>query len=232
MTIVFVVPCYNAAGNIPALAGSINSQSDADWRAILVDDQSTDETSEVIRSIACGNPKFTAVVNQEKKYALRNVVEQARSCGPDDIIAVLDGDDQLCNDETVTRLKEAYDAGSEVVWTAHRWDINGMNISREMPSKVDPYQWPWVSSHLKTFKKSLLDQVSDLNFKDADDQWFIRGYDQALYLPILSRTRQRKYIPDVCYQYNINSVSMPNRDWTERRQLSTINFVRARGFVR
>ena len=53
-------------------------------------------------------------------------------------------------------LLDEYNRDFNVVWTAHKWDINGMNISKEIPNNVDPYAWPWCSSHLRTFKSSLI----------------------------------------------------------------------------
>ena len=51
-------------------------------------------------------------------------------------------------------------------------------------------------------------------------------------LPILSLTENRAYIDKICYQYNINSVSIKDRSWEEMGQISTINTVRARGFLK
>jgi hypothetical protein len=62
-------------------------------------------------------------------------------------------------------------------------------------------------------------------------KWFERGYDQALMLPILKQTTKRKYINEICYLYNIDSVSVDDRDWAEMKQISTINMVRARGLL-
>ena len=100
-----------------------------------------------------------------------------------------------------------------------------------MPSNVDPYAWPWSSSHLRTFKASLLKNVSDKNFLNHKGEWFQRGYDQALMLPIIHVSNSRKYVPEVCYVYNIDSVSIPFRDYEEMSQISTINIVRSRGFL-
>ena len=135
-------------------------------------------------------------------------------------------------EDAVDILIKEYKAGHDVVWTAHRWDINGMNISKEMPQNVDPYAWPWSSSHLRTFKSTLLEKISDENFKDTKGNWFERGYDQALMLPLLSVSNSRKFVNEVCYLYNINSVSIADRSWEERKQISTINLVRSRGFLK
>ena len=76
--------------------------------------------------------------------------------------------------------------------------------------------------------------MKDKNFLDANEKWFERGYDQALMLPLLSLTKNRKYIDEICYLYNIDSSSIPKdeRNWHEMKQISTINFVRARGFLK
>jgi len=232
MRVLFIVPCFNASKNIKNIVSSLESQDDDRWSCVIIDDMSTDNTREVISSIK--SRKFASIINKEKKYALRNIVETSRlyENRDDIIIAVVDGDDQLCNNNAVSILLDEYQRGFEVVWTAHKWDINGMNISKEIPMNVDPYGWQWCSSHLRTFKSSLIKNIPDKNFKDCNRDWFKRGYDQALMLPILSLTKNRKFIPEVCYQYNINSVSIKNRSWEEKDQISTINIVRARGFLK
>ena len=233
MRVVFIVPCYNMSENFEDLVNSIVSQDDDRWSCIMIDDMSSDSTWEKIEEIQNIKGEFSGIKNSEKKYALRNIVETARCFqdSEDIIIATIDGDDSLCNNSTVSLLISEYESGEEVVWTGHRWDINNMNISREIPREIDPYAYPWCSSHLRTFKANLLSKISDKNFKDTWDNWFKRGYDQALMLPILSLTSFRKYIPDICYKYNINSVSIKDRSWEEAGQISTINIVRARGFL-
>ena len=180
--------------------------------------------------------RFTFIQNKEKKYALRNIVEVARKYQDDNdvIIGTIDGDDSLCNVDTVEIVLSEYENGADVVWTGHKWDINGMNISRDMPAKVNPYQWPWCTSHFRTFRASLLSKVPDSNFKHVSGKWFERGYDQALMLPLLSLTNKRKYVDETCYLYNIDSSSIPEdkRNWCEMEQISTINMVRARGFLK
>ncbi len=231
MKVVFIVPSFNASRNIESLVSSVTSQKNENWEMVIVDDMSEDNTFE--KSSEFSSEKITVLKNSEKKFALRNIVESARKYEKDDdtIIAVIDGDDQLCNNNTVDILIEAYSKGSDVVWTGHKWDINGMNISKDMPFHVDPYQWPWCSSHLRTFKSSILSKIPDSNFKDVDGNWFKRGYDQALMLPVLYIGKNRKYLDTICYKYNINSVSVNDRDWAEKIQHSTVNLVRSRGFL-
>lgn len=234
MKVVFIVPFRNARGNLSNLIESIAEQKNKNWECILVDDNSEDMSSEwFLNSEYCNDNRFVYHKNSERAYALQNIVKHARIFEKQDdkIIAVIDGDDSLCNTETVDHLIEAYKEGHEVVWTAHKWDINGMNISTSLPQNLDPYFLPWASSHLRTFKSSLLSLISDENFKDLDGNWFKRGYDQALMLPLIKICKSHKYIDKICYRYNINSVSMPNREWTEKDQINTVNLIRARGLI-
>jgi glycosyltransferase involved in cell wall biosynthesis len=234
MKIVIIVPCFNAERNLENLRLSLEEQTDNRWQCIFINDISSDNTQNKIDQICKNNSKFSSINNVEKKYALRNIVEQSREYENSENIAigVIDGDDQLCNPRAIEYVLKAYENGEDVVWTAHKWDINGMNISKSIPSSIDPYHWPWCSSHFRTFRSCLLKNINDKNFKNPWGKWFKRGYDQALMLPLLYLTDKRCYIEEVCYLYNIESVSVNDRDWAEHSQLSTINLVRARGFLR
>jgi glycosyltransferase involved in cell wall biosynthesis len=236
MKLIFISPCYNAEENLESLIESVRNQSDNRWHHILVDDISSDESWKKMNEIVGKDKRFTLIRNSEKKYALKNIIEPARTYqdAEDVVIGTIDGDDSLCNIDTVKIVLEEYEKGADVVWTGHRWDINSMNISRAIPKNVNPYQWPWCSSHFRTFRSSLLKKIDDKNFKHVSGEWFKRGYDQALMLPLLFLTKKRSYIDKICYLYNIDSSSIPEdkRNWCEMEQISTINMVRARGFLK
>jgi len=234
MKVVFIVPMFNAAPHIKCLIESLQDQTNSNWSAILIDDMSDDDTIFMANHCSGNDERISVVSNKEKKWALKNVVDNARSVEQNNIVAVLDGDDAICNNRTVELILNAYqDDDVDTVWTAHKWDINNINISKELPDNppVNPYQYPWVTSHLKTFRASLLNKIHDDNFKDMYGEWFKRGYDQALYLPLLYLSKKRRYIDEVCYLYRINSNSMKHREWKEQDQLNTVKLVRSRGFI-
>ena len=234
MKVVFIVPMFNAAPHIKCLIESLQDQTNSNWSAILIDDMSDDDTIFMANHCSGNDERISVVSNKEKKWALKNVVDNARSIEQNNIVAVLDGDDAICNNRTVELILNAYqDDDVDTVWTAHKWDINNINISKALPDNppVNPYQYPWVTSHLKTFRVSLLNKIHDDNFKDMYGEWFRRGYDQALYLPLLYLSKKRAYIDEVCYLYRINSNSMKHREWKEQDQLNTVKLVRSRGFI-
>jgi glycosyltransferase involved in cell wall biosynthesis len=235
--VIFIVPLYNAQDHLEDLSESLLEQSNNNWECIFINDMSSDNSLSILKSLSQKDKRFLYIDNKEKKWALRNVIENSKQYenNSDIIIAIMDGDDCLCNENTVELLINEYEQDPEVdtVWTAHTWDINSMNISKKLPDDppVNPYEYPWVSSHLKTFKANLLKNISYSNFKDLNGNWFKRGYDQALYLPLLYKSRKRKYLNEICYLYRINSSSLKIRDWNEKDQMDTVRLVRSRGLV-
>jgi len=231
--VVFVSPIYNSSDHLGDLIESVKEQNNENWEHIIIDDMSTDDSFIIANELIKDDNRFTLLKNNTRKYSLRNIVETARKFkkNKDVIIAIIDGDDALCNENTVSILLNEYKEGIDTVWTMHTWDINNVNISNEMQA-IDPYQQPWVSSHLKTFRSTLINNVSDANFKNLDNEWFTSGCDQALYLPLLHLSKESKFINEICYLFRMNSKSVESRKFADRKKFNTINLVRSRGFLK
>jgi glycosyltransferase involved in cell wall biosynthesis len=235
--ITFVSPTYNSSFQLKELYESLKEQTNKNWDWVILNDMSTDDTYKIAKEIESSDEleRITVVNHEEKKYALRGICEYLSyySDFSEQIIAIVDGDDALCNENTVDIILKEYNDNKnlDALWTAHTWDINGMNISTEIPGNINPYHYPWVSSHLKTFKVNTFKKIHEDNFKDLDGNWFERGYDQALYLPILHVAKERKYLNEICYLYRLNSNSLKVRNWKEKDQMDTVRLVRARGYV-
>ena len=235
--IIFITPTYNANNQILDLHESLIEQNNKNWQWYIIDDMSTDETWNIINKLSSASDNIICIKNSEKKHALKNIYDTIYNIPEENlknsIIAIVDGDDYLCNENTVEYILKEYNknADMEALWTAHSWDINGLNISSDLPKNINPYHYPWVSSHLKTFTPEVFKKVNKENFKDTNGEWFKRGYDQALYLPILYLAKGRKYLNETCYLYRMNSNSLKNRDAAEREQLNSVKLVRARGLI-
>lgn len=165
-------------------------------------------------------------------YALQNIFRALEFVDKNSIVGIIDGDDELIRDDTFSLIAEAYEKGAGCVWTAHSWDINGVNQSAALDDSKSPYTQKWASSHFRTFLKEDLDQVNPANFKDQNNLLFKRTYDQVLMLPILSKVlksgRPTKYIEKVCYLYRGRT------EWgTEgnKYQLDIERFIRQRGYI-
>jgi glycosyltransferase involved in cell wall biosynthesis len=234
---VFIVPAYNAEETITRSLVSVWTQTHENWKMIIIDDMSTDKTTEIVSQFKTrvGNSdKIELIVNEDKKWEVGNIIQGLNYCDKNDIICRLDGDDWLCDTDALTIINHKYNKlGCDVLWTAHRWSFSNHNISSNLPKNADPYKHEWVSSHLKTFRKSLVENVSDNNFRGQDGEYFKRIGDQALYLPVLHQSAGNwHYEPIVAYHYTISPTPELFESEDAKFQKSEAEYLRQRGFLK
>lgn len=238
---VFICPTYNAEETCRQTILSVAAQSYTNWHMIVVNDMSTDDTSRTILKLfdALGlSTKLTYVFNKEKKWEIENTLIALNMCKDDDIICRLDMDDYCLNNATLEILNRAYqqDNDLEAVWTSHVWfsekdGLTDTNISSSMPNDADPYQHPWVSSHMKTWKKHVSNSVCDNNYRGQDGQYFKRIGDQAFYLPVLKLAKKRGFLPLVSYAYRCDQSQETFQTDDAKFQAAEAIFLRKRGFI-
>jgi len=252
---VFVVPCYNAEKTIERMLMSVFLQTYENWIILIRDDMSTDSTIDKVRTICHkmnvefgfydkglydqsatkkDSPKVIIWKNDEKFWEVKNVLSMIRSeyVKEDDIVCRLDGDDFLCNLCALQDINVAYEASkADCLWTAHRWSDTWANISQALPDGADVYNHPWVTSHLKTFRKRIITNIDDENFRGSDGDYIKRAGDQAIYLPVLHKSKTRIFLPTVTYYYNIDIKKETFNSQDSKFQSEEANFLRSRGFV-
>jgi len=245
---VFVAPMYNASATVGQMLASVVGQSYPNWRIILVDDVS--DHPEVIKEVDIINrwralvspgwtpnmivhDKIEVMWNDDKLWEVANVLKGISMCDDDDIVCRIDADDWLTDLDTLAYLNALYNqTGADALWTAHRWAFSDKNISGPLPPGAVVYQHPWVSSHLKTFRKQLINGVNDQNFRGEDGEYVRRAGDQALYLPILHRAQKRGFVPRVMYHYTIKDEPATYQTADARFQRDEAVFLRQRGYVK
>jgi glycosyltransferase involved in cell wall biosynthesis len=225
---------------------SIAGQSYANWKLILIDDCSSDEEQErermIIKSFQTllideneSHEKIKVVwnsINRGKQWEVSNVLHGIKQCNEDDIICRIDADDWLSELDALAMINHYYVKDNcDCLWTAHRWAYSDKNISAAMPNNANPYAYPWVSSHLKTFRKSLITNVNDENFRDEKGDYIQRAGDQAIYLPVLHNARKRMFVPRVMYHYTIKDEPETYQTDDAKFQRSEAEFLRQRGYV-
>lgn len=234
---VFVAPMYNASETLPRMLHSIYGQSYENWHIVLIDDVSSLEHREKCKSwiekFDGMNPgKITTVWNSEKKWEVANVLHGISLCDDSDIVCRIDADDWLTDLDALIILNSSYYQNScDLLWTAHRWSYSDKNISGPMPDNADPYSYPWVSSHLKTFRKSLLNNVKDENYRGEDGSYIRRAGDQAIYLPALKNSKKRMFLPRVMYHYTIKDEPLTYQTDDAKFQRDEAIFLRQRGYI-
>lgn len=239
-----MIPAFNCEDSIYRTLLSVAGQSYSNWRIVLIDDMSTDNTREAVETAAnsLGISDKTIVISRSEKYGeVRNTLDIVRNYAePNDIIVRLDAGDYLVDLDAFAIINVAYQqTGCEVLWTAHRWGLTDKNISGPLIANTSVYDQPWVSSHLKTFRARNLEPINLENFKDENGDWIMIACDQAIFLPMMEHIRINNsnpmalfFLPRIMYHYSID-LSDPNLFNQPRsfRQKASAEFIRERGYI-
>jgi FkbM family methyltransferase len=218
--IVIITPFYNCADYITRCITSVATQDYDNYHQVLIDDASTDNTLEVVMTTLTDLPenirnKFTVISNKENLGAVRNQIQNIRSLIADDVIVMLlDGDDSLINDNTVlSYYNTIYDGSTEFTYGSC-WSMvdNIPLISQPYPDAVKQtksyrqhhFNWILPYTHLRTFKKHLLDKIDDSAFKDTDSNWYKAGGDGSVFYALIEAADPDKVkcLQDIVYNYN------------------------------
>lgn len=217
--IVVVSTFYNCEQYIARCIESVAAQDYDNYQHILIDDASTDDTVERVKTTLASLPKdlqskFLLISNKENVGAVRNQVEHFRMLDDDAIVMILDGDDSLVNDNTVfARYNTLYHQGTEFSYGS-AWSMvdNIPLISQPYPESVKQnrsyrqhhFNWILPYTHLRTFRKRLINACDDSLFKDTDGEWFRAGGDGSVFYALIEQADPKKItvVQDVVYNYN------------------------------
>ena len=237
-----IVPVYNAEEFVARCLYSIWAQTHTNWSMVIIDDNSNDGTvSEINRFLdkfTRAKDKVTVIQNDKQYHALANILTGVSMASDDDIICHVDGDDWLSDMDALTLINEQYEHPTHdvgAVWTNQRWGFTISGNSGPLPENADCYAHEWVSSHLKTFRRYLINDINMENFYDDSGKYFKRIADQAIYLPVLEVCRRnnmlRTYLPICAYHYNVDHSSIDFQSDDSHHQHAEATFLRKRGFL-
>lgn len=129
-----VMPCHNAAPYVAEAVASVLGQSYPHLELIVVDDGSTDGSSEILQGLAADHPERIRLVFQNRSgpYVARN---QALVHANGNFIAFLDADD-LWDPDALRRMHDALEsAPADVAWCG--WQDIGSAAADTQP-KLPP----------------------------------------------------------------------------------------------
>ncbi|MDQ2820152.1 MAG: glycosyltransferase [Pseudomonadota bacterium] len=183
---IFIISGRNVApGRFQRCLDSVLRQGRTDWGAVVIDDASHPAWSETQRALCSTHAsRITFVSNSRRRGLLANTVEAIRRhCGsPDSVMITLDADDSLIGTDVLDILDAAYADGADLT-------VGSMCRTDKQASYPVCFDQPRnqrggnVWQHLRSFKKSLFEDVPD-DYLRLNGDYVELASDWALMLPM------------------------------------------------
>ncbi|WP_052002849.1 glycosyltransferase [Microvirga sp. BSC39] len=145
-----VIPAYNAAATIEATLTSVRCQTYRQLEILVVDDGSTDQTSELVERHARDDPRIRLIYQENQGLAAAR--NRAISLARGELIAPVDADD-LCHPKKFERQVAAFRKSGSVCGLVYGW-----SVSIDEFDNIESGAWPYF------FEGYVLKQLLAHNF--------------------------------------------------------------------
>lgn len=234
--LVIAAPFRNAGPFLARHLASIQSQTGVNFRAVYVDDASTDGAAAMLPE---GDPRIEIVTRTERRGAGFNLHDIVTNhCDPDEIVVCLDGDDWLAGPDALSHVAALYDdPGCWLTWGQFETPDGRMGFAQPFASEADfrGLRLGARVTHLKTFRAGLFHAIASQDpgfdcLKDANGRWLTAATDAAATFPLLELAgfHRARFNDRVLAVYNDgNPLSHHTRPATRAAQLAA--FIEVQG---
>jgi glycosyltransferase involved in cell wall biosynthesis len=224
--IAIVIPSYNNSQWYKHNLFSLCTQDYDNFRAIYVDDCSSDKTGELVEKFIEDNNldnRIHLIRNPIRVGAMQNLYNMIHSCDDNEIVIILDGDDWFAHNGVLKKINAVYSDPN--CWMTYgqyiSWPDNVLGYSKQIPSHITETNnfrgYEWCSSHLRSFYAWLFKMIKKEDLISPCGTFYLMAWDQAMMFPMLEMSGHRaKFISDVLYTYN---AANPINDSKVNRQL-------------
>jgi glycosyltransferase involved in cell wall biosynthesis len=205
-----ITPFYNPGEFLETCVNTLMSQKYDSFKVIFVDDCSNDGSFE---KLPHDDERAIVIKNETRKTALENIHDAIMNhCDPDDIVALVDGDDWLPNKNTLSYINDFYNQNDcwimygQSSWTDGRRGFASAYSESEFSNLRKS---PFRVSHIRTFRAGLYQKIQeqDQNFscmKNSNEEFYKMTYDVAIMFPIMEMAGydKVKFNDTILYVYN------------------------------
>jgi glycosyltransferase involved in cell wall biosynthesis len=209
---VVVIASYNNERWCRRNLESVLTQQYPQFRVIYIDDASSDDTVRLVDEYLAESgeaERVEFICNDVRVGPVANIDRAVRSCDPNDVIVLVDGDDFLAHRQVLTRLDTIYrDPDTWVTWGQFtRFPTGPGGFCEAIPPEIvsaNAYRdYAFVSSHLRTFYAGLYHRIRLIDVQDHDGKFFVIAGDVAQMFALMEMAGPRgKFIPEILYVYN------------------------------
>ena len=229
----FVISSYNNERNIYKNLQSVINQTYTNWRAIYINDCSTDNTERLFFEITKNvSKKFTYIKNDKQMHQMYNKFHAYKLVADFEIVCILDGDDWLAHNNVLQKLYSVYKGGNYKVVTSNYTVFENGQLKPHVETnncytidelKQVRYVDRWAYRHLKTGYGILFKSIPERYVKFNGD-WLNVCTDSAeMYCVTELANGNVKQINDVLYVYNKdNSIQYANSFYNQQSRVRRV----------
>lgn len=213
---IIITTCYNVAKWLPINIQMMKYQSYENFQCILVDDKSTDNTTETIFKHVDNDPRFQYLLNsnngsQAKAYMHGiEYLEKHNLISDDDIIVEVDGDDWLASNFVLQYLNIIYQ-NPKVLMTYGDYLIYpaaqpGGHVNMDLSQSNNDYRrTPFAYSHLKTYKYKVFNKINRDDLIDPNtNEYYSAAWDHVLCMPMVEMSGIDRIVKTKDFLYILN----------------------------
>jgi glycosyltransferase involved in cell wall biosynthesis len=185
----------NAGRDIIACLDSVERQRYPKdrYRHLVIDDQSTDDTPELIEGWCQRHPNHNVelIKRARRRGGTVNTLDGFRRVEEESIVVELNGDDRLPDPGVLAFLNKVYqDPGVWMTYNTQRESTGVIPFQLPPPRRIRENRsyrdYRWATSHLHTFRRRLFDHVpEDILIDPETGEHWASADDVALYLWML-----------------------------------------------
>lgn len=176
MKVSIITPSYNSALYIENTIASVQSQSLADWEMIIVDDGSTDNSTDLIRNIATNDSRIKLIEKENGGSASARNLGLLYAAG--EYIQFLDADDTIAYDKLERQVRLMDEKRLDVTYTDYKYTYSdGATNSQRMGFSLNRFKllagwgvFGTIPLHAFLYKRSFLTKYDIKNTSEVKER--------------------------------------------------------------
>lgn len=205
-----IMPSYNAEKYLSEAIESVIAQTYSEWELLIIDDGSTDRSSELAEAFAAADRRISFYANP-KNIGVAKTRNRGLDLAAGEWIALLDSDDLWHADKLEKQLETAQRTGAQIIYTSYSLFADGYG------RKTD-YNVPLFATYDSMLKENVIGCSTVLLHRSVvDGHRFPTGIyheDYALWLEMLRAGYTAAGCPEVLADWRITESSRSFNKWS------------------
>ena len=236
MKIVITTTLFNSEKYIGKCIESVKSQTFKNFKMVITDDMSTDNSREVVKTLIENDDRFLLIENTKKLYMPGNhlQVSKLNFVDDEDILVTLDGDDWFPDSDVLSRIFMYYFRTNILMSFGQFVHYHGegkysSGFTQKPNSFIDIRNLPWTTSHLRTYKAKVFKRIDENDLIGPTGNFWETAGDLAVIYPMIEMVGEENihFTNDINLVYNIES-NLNDYKVDLTRQTTYANLIRSK----